>query len=164
MNKVPVKVVLTHPVSKEKGLTYSTPYSSAFDVYCCEDVEVEMLSVTKVDLGFKMQLPDGYAALLMPRSGLGSKIGLELANTVGLIDTDYRGNVIAALRLKPIMRCVKDDPDHGQRLWDTGRALFRAGERIGQIAIVPMPQAEFEVVDELDTTQRGEGGFGHTGT
>jgi dUTP pyrophosphatase len=88
----------------------------------------------------------GLAAMLLPRSGLGHKHGIVLGNLVGLIDSDYQGQVFISC-------------------WNRGSEPFtvQPGERIAQMVVVPVVHANFEVVEEFTTTERGEGGFGHTG-
>ena len=88
----------------------------------------------------------GLAAMLLPRSGLGHKHGIVLGNLVGLIDSDYQGQVYISV-------------------WNRGKESFtvQPGERIAQMVIVPVVHAEFEVVGEFTASERGEGGFGHTG-
>lgn len=100
----------------------------------------------KVGLGFATEIPKGYVALLLPRSGAGSKFGIELNNTCGVIDSDYRGEWLASLRTKNGL----------QYHW-------KAGERLLQFVLVPTGSFDLEVVDRLDDTQRGDGGFGSTG-
>lgn len=102
--------------------------------------------VVKVQTGISVALDTGTAALILPRSGLATRQGLRPANTPGLIDADYRGEVIVAL---------KNDTDETQ--------FFYLGDRIAQMMVVPYITSEFEVVDELDETTRGDGGFGSSG-
>lgn len=128
--------------------TYATPGSNAADVYACIR-EVEVIrpgDQLMVPLGFSIEVPFGWGAYLIPRSGLGAKNGIVLGNLVGLIDSDYRGEVMA---------CV----------WNRGSDPFsvRPGDRIAQMCIIPMPQCRFEWVDELGETERGSGGFNSTG-
>ena len=99
-----------------------------------------------VPLGFAAEVPVGHVALLLPRSGVGAKKGLSLNNTVGVIDADYRGEWMACLRIRNGL------PLH-----------WLAGERLLQFVIVPVNTPELQVVKSLDDTERGEGGFGHTG-
>ena len=101
---------------------------------------------TKYGLGFAAEIPKDHVALLLPRSSIGSQIGLELNNTCGVIDSDYRGEWLASLRTKNGL----------QYYWN-------AGERLLQFLIVPTGSFDLEVVDYLDDTQRGVGGFGSTG-
>ena len=99
-----------------------------------------------VPLGFAAEVPTGHVALLLPRSGAGAKHGVSLNNTVGVIDADYRGEWMACLRLK----------NHQPLTWE-------AGERLLQFVLVPVTTPELQIVDSLEDTDRGEGGFGHTG-
>jgi dUTP pyrophosphatase len=97
--------------------------------------------------GIAIHIADpGYAAVLLPRSGLGHKHGIVLGNLVGLIDSDYQGEVLVSC-------------------WNRGREVFtiRPGERIAQMVILPVVQAQFEVVEDFEQSQRGAGGFGHSG-
>jgi len=89
----------------------------------------------------------GLAALILPRSGLGHKHGIVLGNLVGLIDSDYQGELMVSC-------------------WNRGKTAFNiaVGERIAQLVLVPVVQAHFELVQEFDETQRGAGGFGHSGS
>lgn len=98
-----------------------------------------------VPLGFAAEVPVGHVALLLPRSGAGAKHGLALNNTVGVIDADYRGEWKACLRVK-----------------NTLPLSWEAGERLLQFVIVPVTTPELQVVESLETTERGEGGFGST--
>ena len=99
-----------------------------------------------VGLGFAAEVPRGYVALLLPRSGAGTKFGLELNNTCGVIDADYRGEWMASLRVK-----------------DGHAFQWGPGDRILQFLLVPVGMVDLMVVNELDTTTRGEGGLGSTG-
>lgn len=99
-----------------------------------------------IPTGIKLAIPEGYAGLVMPRSGLSTKHGLTIINSPGLIDSGYRGEIGAPLiNMSGEVRKVSK------------------GDRIAQLMIVPFVRAEFEQVDVLDETQRGEGGFGSTG-
>jgi dUTP pyrophosphatase len=100
-----------------------------------------------IPAGFAMALPEGYEAQIRPRSGLAYKNGVTVLNAPGTIDSDYRGEVAVLLI------------NHGQDDFEIER-----GMRIAQMVIAPAPQAAFRVVDDLDNTARGEGGFGSTGT
>lgn len=97
-------------------------------------------------LGFAAAVPDGYVGVLLPRSSTGAKHGLELNNTCGVIDSDYRGEWKAAIRTKSGIPFA-----------------WQAGDRILQFMIVPLAQVSLELVDSLDETNRGTGGFGSTG-
>ncbi len=124
----------------------STESAGAYDIYMPEEGCIEPGQVIKVPLGFAAEVPEWYVALILPRSSSGAKHGLELNNSVGVVDADYRGQWFAFLRTK----------DGEPFYWDKG-------ERILQFLIVPVMSVTFEVVDELNDTVRGTGGFGSTG-
>lgn len=128
--------------------TYGSAYSAGADLYAVCDGDIEFLpGETKfVKTGLAMEIPEGYAGLIYARSGLACKRGLAPANKVGVVDSDYRGEVMVALH------------NHSDKTQVIG-----AGERIAQLVVAPFLKAEFEVADELHTTVRGEGGFGSTG-
>jgi len=143
--KVQIKILDTR--LHELMPRYETQGAAAFDVVACLD---EFLILPpgeneRVGLGFEIAIPTGYMGVLAPRSSKGEQ-GLVLANTVGIIDSDYRGEVKASL-------------------WNRSndKIVIVPLERIAQMLIVPVVQAEFEVVDELKSTARGAGGFGSTG-
>ena len=129
--------------------TYGTPYSAGCDLYACIDAELKIPAhgTVKVPTGLVIELPEGTVGLIYARSGLATKRHLAPANKVGVIDADYRGELIVAL--------------HNHSNEDQTIAV---NERIAQLVIAPVYQAEFDVVDELSETVRGAGGFGHTGT
>lgn len=102
---------------------------------------------TPFPLGFAAAVPEGHVGLILPRSSMGAKKGLEVTNTAGVIDSDYRGEWIAYLNTKPGF----DD------------ITFYAGDRLLQIVVVPVADLTPELVEELDETSRGDGGFGSTG-
>lgn len=121
--------------------TRATDGSAGFDVYVDQiqrEKDHEVLF-----LGFASSIPEGFAALLMPRSGLGSRYGWGLRNTIGLIDSDYRGEWM-----------IKADYAPGLNI--------KEGDRIAQFILVPVSTPDLEVVAKLDNTYRGEGGFGST--
>ncbi len=128
---------------------YATPGSAGLDLRACID-HVMTLHPGETELiptGMAMHLADsGYAAMILPRSGLGHKHGIVLGNLVGLIDSDYQGQLLVSC-------------------WNRGREPFLLNplERIAQLVIVPVMQASFEVVKEFQASERGEGGFGSTG-
>lgn len=128
--------------------TYGTDFSAGADLYACTDGNIHIKShdTVFVHTGIAMEIPEGYAGLVFARSGLACKKGLAPANKVGVIDSDYRGEIIVALH------------NH------TNNELFIGnGERIAQLVITPCIMANFIEVDELNVTVRGEGGFGSTG-
>lgn len=132
--------------------TRATSHSAGFD--CCADLVegdgdpliIQPGEQALIGLGFAMEPPAGHAGLLLPRSGLGTKKGAVLANTIGLIDEDYRGEVKA---------CIKNTSKEPLTIVD--------GERICQLVIVPVFMGKSVLVEELSDTARGEGGFGSTG-
>lgn len=115
--------------------------------------------------GLAFEIPEGYVGLIFPRSSI-CKEQLLLSNAVGVIDSGYRGEV--SFKFKPSMaldenQCVKTDKD---RLWSVAirqNNIYGVGDRIGQMIIMPYPQIEFEEVEELSETERGEGGYGSSG-
>ena len=128
--------------------TYGTEFSAGADLYACIDGAVEILpSETKlIKTGLAMEIPTGLVGLIYARSGLASKRGLAPANKVGVVDSDYRGEVMVALHNH------SDKPQ-----------TIDAGERIAQMVIAPYVKVDFEEVAELEDTVRGAGGFGSTG-
>ena len=129
--------------------TYGSEFSAGADLYACEegDVIIKSGETRLVHTGIAMEIPEGMVGLVYARSGLASKRGLAPANKVGVIDSDYRGEIMVALH------------NH------SGKAQTVAdGERIAQIVFAPYYTAEFNAVDELNDTVRGEGGLGSTGT
>jgi dUTP pyrophosphatase len=128
---------------------YATTGAAGMDIRACVDGPVELRpgEASLIPTGFAMHLEDtGLAAVLLPRSGLGHKHGLVLGNLVGLIDSDYQGQVFVSC-------------------WNRGHETFtiNPGDRIAQMVIVPVVQAQFEVVEDFNVSKRGAGGFGHTG-
>ncbi len=128
--------------------TYGSPYSAGADLYSAmDDVTIAPHSTMLIKTGLALELPIGFAGLIYARSGLATKRGLAPANKVGVIDCDYRGEVMVALH------------NHSEV-----EQVVTKGERIAQLVITPYVVAEFEEADELSETVRGEGGFGSTGT
>lgn len=128
--------------------TYGSPYSAGADLYACidEDIVVEPGQTVFVKTGLAMEIPVGFAAFIYARSGLACKKGLAPANKVGVVDCDYRGEVMVALH------------NHSNEA-----RTVTVGERIAQLVIAPYYTADFLECDELSDTVRGEGGFGSTG-
>ena len=129
---------------------YATEGSAGMDLRACVDADMEIApGETKlIPTGISVYVEDpGLAAILLPRSGLGHKHGIVLGNLVGLIDSDYQGPLMVSC-------------------WNRGSESFtlKVGERLAQMVIVPVVQATFEVVDEFHASERGEGGFGHSGS
>ena len=128
--------------------TYGTEYAAGADLYACMDeaVEIKPGETHFVKTGLAMEIPVGYAGLIYARSGLACKKGLAPANKVGVIDSDYRGEIMVALH------------NHSNQ-----PVTVESGERIAQLVITPYIVAAFNQVEELDDTDRGAGGFGSTG-
>lgn len=112
----------------------------------CGWITIKPHDVRKISAGVAIAIPSGYAGLIYARSGIATKNGLRPANCVGVVDADYRGEVIVALR---------NDSDEPQQVHD--------GDRIAQLVITPYVVPEFELMDELPKTERGANGFGSTG-
>lgn len=129
--------------------SYATEFAAGADLYalCDEDIVIKSGETILIHTGIAMQIPDGYVGLVFARSGLALKQGLAPANKVGVIDSDYRGEIMV-----PIL-------NHS----DTDRVVEN-GERIAQISIIPYLTAEFFETQELDATERNLSGFGSTGT
>ena len=145
-----VDVRILDPRMQDQLPAYATPGSAGLDLRACLDapVTLEPNGWQLVGTGIAIHLADpGYAALILPRSGLGHKHGVVLGNLVGLIDSDYQGQLMVSC-------------------WNRGTTEFvvQPGERIAQMIIVPVVQVRLEVVDDFAQSQRGAGGFGHTGT
>jgi dUTP diphosphatase len=140
-----MKIKSLHPDFKLP--TKGTERSGAYDLYMPEGGVLHFGKDEAVacPLGFAAEVPPGHVALLFPRSGKGAKQGLELNNTCGVIDEDYRGEWVAFLRLK-----------------NTASMLWDKGERLIQMLIVPVADVNLQIVDELSDTVRGAGGFGST--
>ncbi|HCX82998.1 MAG: deoxyuridine 5'-triphosphate nucleotidohydrolase [Curvibacter sp. RIFCSPHIGHO2_12_FULL_63_18] len=129
--------------------TYATPGSAGLDLRACLDAPLTLApnAWQLVPTGMAIYLEDpAYAALILPRSGLGHKHGIVLGNLVGLIDSDYQGQLMVSA-------------------WNRSAVEFtiQPMERIAQLMIVPVVQAQFNVVTEFPASQRGEGGYGSTG-
>lgn len=129
--------------------TYGSEFSAGADLYSAEECDVTIApgKATLIHTGIAAEIPEGYVGLIFARSGLATKRGLAPSNKVGVIDADYRGEIMVSLY-------NQSDIDQ----------TVEAGERIAQMAIVPFLHAEFEEADELSDTVRGSGGFGSTGT
>jgi dUTP pyrophosphatase len=128
---------------------YATAGAAGLDLRACIDapLTIEPGATHLVRTGIAIHLADpGYAALILPRSGLGHKHGIVLGNLVGLIDSDYQGELMVST-------------------WNRGRTAFVLSplERLAQLVIVPVVQASFQVVEDFDSSERGAGGFGSTG-
>jgi len=129
--------------------TYGSAYAAGADLYACLDTAVTIAPAETllVKTGLAMEIPEGYAGLIYARSGLASKKGLAPANKVGVVDADYRGELMVALH------------NHSAK-----EAIVEPGERIAQLVITPFLTANWVEADALSDTVRGAGGFGSTGT
>lgn len=148
-NKIKLKVLDARIGNDFPLPTYATQGSAGLDLRACVE------STTEVAPGETVLIPTGIsifiddpalAAVILPRSGLGHKHGIVLGNLVGLIDSDYQGPLMVSM-------------------WNRGHQSFTVepGDRIAQLVFVPIVQADFEIVEEFTSSDRGEGGFGHTG-
>lgn len=129
--------------------TYGSQFAAGADLYACleEDLTIEPAETKLVPTGIAAEIPEGYAGLIYARSGIASKRGLAPANKVGVVDADYRGEIMVALH------------NHS----DKPQSIAK-DERIAQLVIAPFLSVEFNEVEELSDTVRGAGGFGSTGT
>ncbi len=149
MHKVQVKILDPRLGETIEMPHYATPGSAGMDLRACleEALTVAPGETHLIPTGMAIHMDDtAMAAVLLPRSGLGHKHGIVLGNLVGLIDSDYQGQVYVSC-------------------WNRGKESFtiQVGERIAQMVFVPVIQAALEVVDEFAESSRGSGGFGHTG-
>ena len=128
--------------------TYGSEYSAGADLYACidEEVVIQPGETKLIKTGLAFEIPVGYAGLIYARSGLASKKGLAPANKVGVVDADYRGEVMVAL--------------HNHSLEEK---VVEKNERVAQMVIAPFLHVDYNLVDELSDTVRGTGGFGSTG-
>ena len=147
MKKIEVKLLDARMA--EQLPQYATPGSAGLDLRACLDqaISLEPGQTTLIPTGLAIHIADpGYAAMILPRSGMGHKNGIVLGNLVGLIDSDYQGQLMVST-------------------WNRGHNTFTLNpmERLAQLIIVPVLQVGFNIVDEFDTSERGAGGFGSTG-
>ena len=130
---------------------YKTEYSAGMDIYLQEDVTLVIGADNVIHLGFAAEVPEGYAAILLPRSSAGMK-GISLRNTAGIIDSDYRGEWIAHIVI---------DQNQDNALLDEWH--YKRGDRLIQCLIVPVKKVDIELTESISVTARGDGGFGSTG-
>jgi dUTP pyrophosphatase len=147
MNTIDCKIL--DPRMKDFLPAYATPGSAGLDLRACIDeaITIEPGQTILVPTGLAIHVADpGYAAMILPRSGMGHKNGIVLGNLVGLIDSDYQGQLMVST-------------------WNRGQSAFtlQPMERLAQLIIVPVLQVGFNIVDEFESTERGAGGFGSTG-
>ncbi|MBR6051924.1 MAG: dUTP diphosphatase [Clostridia bacterium] len=128
--------------------TYGSEFSAGADLYALTDAEIKIAprETVLIHTGISLEIPAGYGGFIYARSGLSTKRGLAPANKVGVIDADYRGEIMVPL--------------YNQ---SSEVQTVSCGDRIAQLVIAPFLKAEFEICDELDETSRGESGFGSTG-
>lgn len=136
--------------------TKGTPYAAAYDCYASQTVEVGYTPVL-IGLGFAIELPEGYHAEIVPRSSTGLKTNLRQPNCVGIIDSDYRGEVKVIYELKPLLGVNRD------AFYPYKGFTVLKGDRIAQMLVKKNEDVELVEVDELSETERGSGGFGSTG-
>ena len=147
MNTLDIKVI--DPRIKDQLPEYSTSGSAGLDLRACIDAQmkIEPGQTVLVPTGFAINIEDPkYAAVILPRSGLGHKYGIVLGNLVGLIDSDYQGQIMVSV-------------------WNRGSESFSIEpmDRIAQLVVIPVVQVQFNLVDDFNETIRGSGGFGSTG-
>lgn len=147
MKKIAVRIL--DPRIHTQMPAYATPGSAGLDLRAClkESITLAPGSTHLVPTGLAIHIADpGYAAMILPRSGLGHKHGIVLGNLVGLIDSDYQGELMVSA-------------------WNRGSTSFVLDpmERLAQLVIVPVMQVAFDIVDSFESSERGEGGFGSTG-
>ena len=147
MNTLDIKVI--DPRIKDQLPEYSTSGSAGLDLRACIDAQmkIEPGQTVLVPTGFAINIEDPkYAAVILPRSGLGHKHGIVLGNLVGLIDSDYQGQIMVSV-------------------WNRGSESFNIEpmDRIAQLVVIPVVQVQFNLVDDFNETIRGSGGFGSTG-
>ncbi|MBS1140568.1 MAG: deoxyuridine 5-triphosphate nucleotidohydrolase [Proteobacteria bacterium] len=147
MHQIDIKILDNR--LRETPPHYATPGSAGLDLRACIDAPLHVApgQTTLVPTGMAIHLADpGLAAMILPRSGLGHKHGIVLGNLVGLIDSDYQGELMVSV-------------------WNRGQTGFTLNplDRIAQLVVVPVLQVGFNIVDDFDASHRGEGGFGSTG-
>ena len=147
MKNIDVKIL--DPRMKDQLPAYATPGSAGLDLRACIDAPmvIEAGQTVLIPTGLAIHVADpGYAAMILPRSGMGHKNGIVLGNLVGLIDSDYQGQLMIST-------------------WNRSQSAFTLQplDRLAQLVIVPVMQVAFNVVDDFDASDRGAGGFGSTG-
>lgn len=181
-NKVQVQVIYTHQVAEAAGLKYATDGSLAVDLVATDNIVIHPMETVKNNCGFKMKLPQGFGAMIIPRSGLGAVLGVTLANSTGLIDTDYHEEVTVVLTVKDHIyqhetlkgflqaeggkltdNLLIETFGNDDTMQDIVGVKFSKGDRIAQMIVLPIPQAEFVKVKHFDEYGSRKGGFGSTG-
>ncbi len=149
MKKIQLKILDPRAGTEFPLPEYATDGSAGLDLRACIDDAITLApgQTELIPTGMAIHIADpALAAVILPRSGLGHKHGIVLGNLVGLIDSDYQGQLFVST-------------------WNRGNESFtlKPGERLAQLVFVPVVQAAFDVVEEFDQSERGEGGFGHSG-
>lgn len=126
---------------------YAKPGDAGLDLYAAQDASIDPGCREIISTGIAIAIPEGYAGFVQPRSGLAAREGLTIVNTPGLIDSGYRGEIKVIALNTDLENTIQ----------------IKRGERIAQLVIQEVPVVTIDVVDELDATERGEGGFGSTG-
>ena len=149
MRKIQLKVLDDRIGTRIPLPAHATEGSAGMDLRACIDETITLKpgDTELIPTGIAIHIGDpGLAATILPRSGLGHKHGIVLGNLVGLIDSDYQGQLMVSV-------------------WNRGHSTFtiEPGDRIAQLVFVPVVQADFNIVSDFDTSDRGEGGFGHSG-
>jgi dUTP pyrophosphatase len=149
MSKLRIELKVLDERARSQPPAYATAGAAGLDLRACIDAPITLQpgSTELLPTGLAIHIGDpGYAAVILPRSGLGHKHGIVLGNLVGLIDSDYQGQLMVSC-------------------WNRGQSEFTVQpfERIAQLVILPVAHASFDVVDEFETSHRGEAGFGSTG-
>ncbi|MBQ1272327.1 MAG: dUTP diphosphatase [Clostridia bacterium] len=141
-----IRVAFKKLNEKAQVPTYGSLSAAGADLYALEKITLQPGQTCLVHTGIAMEIPEGYAGLIYARSGLATKRGLAPANKVGVIDADYRGEIMVALHNHSAQPQTVD-----------------AGERVAQLVVTPFLRVEFDEVSDLSDTDRGAGGFGSTG-
>jgi len=141
-----MKVLFKKLTDKAIKPTYGTEFSAGADLYSVESKTIQSGETAVIKTGISVQIPNGYVGLIYARSGLATKRGLAPANKVGVIDSDYRGEIMVALYNQSGVEQVVEQ-----------------AERVAQMVITPYLKVEYQQVEDLTDTARGQGGFGSTG-
>ena len=155
---------------------YATPEASCFDLYAAEEAVIRPSEMVSISTGIMFEPPKGYGIMLYPRSGISAKTSLRFANSVGVIDNDFRGEVKVLLEnampkpmvnnLVPSYKLVDGtvvDMDYNYGYLPEGTIVVKKGDRIAQAMPIKIEQAKLVQSKDLSDTERGEGGFGSTG-
>lgn len=145
--KIKIKKLTESATTPTRGSTSAAGYDLYANIENGEQVDIAKGNTVKIGTGLALEIPNGYFGAVFARSGLATKQGLRPANCVGVIDSDYRGEIIVALH---------NDSD--------GTRVVNHKDRIAQLVIMPYLEAEFELADSLEETKRNDGGFGSTGS